>query len=80
MFPDHWTEKQIFIAAFAEMIENQRIIMADISKLQASVANLQTDVTALINKPTVPTQAEIDAVQAGVDNLDAQVKTALAAQ
>jgi len=52
--------------------------MADISKLQESVATLQADVTSLINKPTVPTQADIDALQATVDQTDAAVKAALA--
>jgi outer membrane murein-binding lipoprotein Lpp len=52
-------------------------IMADISKLQAAVTQLQTDVTSLINKPTVPSQAEIDAVTSSVTTLDSQVQAAL---
>lgn len=52
--------------------------MADISKLSSALASLETDVAALIAKPTVPTQAEIDALTAAVEATDANVKTALA--
>lgn len=52
--------------------------MADISKLQTSVATLATDVQTLINKPTVPSQSDVDALAASVDTTDAAVKAAIA--
>lgn len=51
--------------------------MADITALNAAVAELQADVTALLAKPQSPSQADIDAVTASVQAIDAPVKTAL---
>jgi cell division protein FtsB len=51
------------------------IQMADFSKLNASVAKLQTDVAALLAaQPNV--QPQIDAAQAAVDQIDATVVAA----
>jgi len=47
--------------------------MADLSKLQASVAKLQTDVEALIAQQPPNDQPAIDALTQTTDALDAQV-------
>lgn len=52
--------------------------MADLSKLQASVAKLDADVDALLAKPQSPSQADLDALQSIVDAEDAKVVAALA--
>ena len=54
--------------------------MADFTKLTASVATLKADADALIAKVGVEDpaiQAGIDAAQASVDAIDADVKTKL---
>lgn len=52
--------------------------MADISKLQGTMAELAANVAALIAKPTVPSQAEIDALEASAAATNDSVKVALA--
>lgn len=51
--------------------------MAALDDLTAAVTQLSTDVQALIAKPTGTSDAQIEAVTASVQTLDAQVKTAL---
>lgn len=76
-FPEDWGSDRVIRHGLTEILTKQRTIMADISKLQASVTQLQLDVAALVAKPSVPSQAEVDAVQASVDAIDTSVKAAI---
>lgn len=78
IFPEGWEMERILRHGLSEILENQRIIMADISKLQGTMAELAANVAALIAKPTVPSQAEIDALEASAAATNDSVKVALA--
>jgi len=60
-----------------KILRNQETQMAAIDDLNAAVATLQTDVTALLAKPAGTPDAAIQAVTANVTALDATVKAAL---
>jgi len=60
-----------------ELFIKEDRLVADISKLQASVAKFTADVDALLAKPSTPTQSDLDALQTAVDAEDAKVVAAL---
>ena len=52
--------------------------MATLQEVKDKLTNLQTDVTALINKPaTGITESDLQPIADGIDALDTQVKAAL---
>ena len=61
------------LVMFAVIINNQRRIMGDLSKLNAATTKLSTDVDALIASSD---QTAIDAATAAVDAIDAKVVAA----
>ena len=56
------------------ILKTQEYFMADLTRLNASVAKLSTDVDALIAAQTP--QSAVDAAQAAVDTVDAKVVSA----
>jgi cell division protein FtsB len=57
-------------------IQRSKKMAEDFSKLQASIAKLQTDVSALIAAKEQNNQAAIDAAQVAVDAVDSTVVAA----
>ena len=85
VFPEHWTWEEIFEYAFAEILTNQRIllhnqarfqgeIMSKLTDFQAKLVKLQADVTAFVAANSGgASDADIDALSASVDQIDALV-------
>jgi len=74
-FPESWGADRIIRHGLSEILENQRLIMADLANLQASVAALGTKVDSLIADTT--SQAAVDAIQASADALSAKIGAVL---
>lgn len=75
LFEESWGTDRILRHGLSEILINQRIIMADLTKLQASVASLTTSVDALLADTT--SQPAVDAIQASVDALNTAVTAVL---
>ena len=77
--PFHWSHEETVVNLLKEILVNQeRIEMALVTDLQASLDALTTAVSALIAKPSTGIQpAELDPIKTGLDTLTANVNAAL---
>jgi len=81
MFPEHWTHEQLCERVLKEILIDQKKILANqekqmsaLSDLQNSVNKLGTDLTAFIEANSGgATDADLVALKAQVDALDAQI-------
>lgn len=62
-----------------QILENQRKIMAAIDNANANLAQLKTDVEALLAKPAGIPEAEVQAIADAIAALDVSVKAAIGA-
>ena len=77
-WPGEWGLEHVIRHGLAEIITNQENIMAALDTAQANLAQLSTDVQALLARPAggVP-EADVQAIADAIAALDATVKTAL---
>jgi len=76
--PTELSEHRV-IRLLRQIIRNQETLMADTSKLTAAVAQLSTDVDALVAAGQAGGQAAVDAATASVEAVDKKVTDATAA-
>jgi hypothetical protein len=86
MFPETWTLRHLLRHCFAEILVNQHLIlaiqetqMAAIDNLTANIAQLKTDVDALLALPAGVAEAAVQAAADAVAAVDAEVKAKLPA-
>jgi hypothetical protein len=76
-WPDFWDNDKVLRHGMAEILENQRIIMADLSSLTAAMTTLQTNVASLIADTT--SQSAVDALTAEAVSMNAAITAVLPA-
>lgn len=78
--PLHWSHEETVVNLLKEILVNQeRIEMALVTDLQASLDALTTALNALIAKASTGIQpAQLDPIKAGLDNLTTAVNAAVA--
>ena len=82
MWPAKWTLEDIIRHGLAEILTNQKKhheeTMAAIDNLNTNVAQLKTDVDALLAQNAAATEAQIQSAADAVAAVDAEVKAKLA--